>query len=40
MSLMKGVEVGTAKRMSEVIEDVTGIGSERVRRTDGAEPVP
>ncbi|HYO33175.1 MAG TPA: NAD(P)H-dependent glycerol-3-phosphate dehydrogenase [Nocardioidaceae bacterium] len=30
MSLMKGVEVGTAKRMSEVIEDVTGIGSERV----------
>ncbi len=30
MSLMKGVEVGTAKRMSEVIEEVTGIGGERV----------
>ncbi|MBA2699817.1 MAG: NAD(P)-dependent glycerol-3-phosphate dehydrogenase [Nocardioidaceae bacterium] len=30
MSLMKGVEVGTAMRMSEVIEDVTGIGDERV----------
>ncbi len=30
MSLMKGVELGTAKRMSEVIEDVTGIGGDRV----------
>jgi glycerol-3-phosphate dehydrogenase (NAD(P)+) len=30
MSLMKGVEVGTAKRMSEVIEDVAGIGADRV----------
>jgi glycerol-3-phosphate dehydrogenase (NAD(P)+) len=30
MSLMKGVELGTAKRMSEVIEEVTGIGHERV----------
>ncbi|MDX6365931.1 MAG: glycerol-3-phosphate dehydrogenase [Nocardioidaceae bacterium] len=30
MSLMKGVEVGTAKRMSEVIEDVAGIGAGRV----------
>jgi glycerol-3-phosphate dehydrogenase (NAD(P)+) len=30
MSLMKGVEVGTAKRMSEVIEEVTGIGGGRV----------
>jgi len=30
MSLMKGVEVGTAKRMTEVIEEVTGIGGGRV----------
>ena len=30
MSLMKGVEVGTAKRMSEVIQEVAGIGAERV----------
>jgi glycerol-3-phosphate dehydrogenase (NAD(P)+) len=30
MSLMKGVELGTAKRMSEVIEEVTGIGGGRV----------
>lgn len=30
MSLMKGVEVGTARRMSEVIEEVTGIGGDRV----------
>ena len=30
MSLMKGVELGSAKRMSEVIEEVAGIGPERV----------
>jgi glycerol-3-phosphate dehydrogenase (NAD(P)+) len=30
MSLMKGVELGTAKRMSEVIEEVAGIGADRV----------
>ncbi len=30
LSLMKGVEVGTAKRMSEVIAEVTGAGTERV----------
>lgn len=30
MSLMKGVEVGTAKRMTEVIADVTGIGDDRI----------
>jgi glycerol-3-phosphate dehydrogenase (NAD(P)+) len=30
MSLMKGVEVGTAKRMSEVIAEVTGIAGGRV----------
>ncbi|MBA3233850.1 MAG: NAD(P)-dependent glycerol-3-phosphate dehydrogenase, partial [Propionibacteriales bacterium] len=30
LSLMKGVELGTAMRMSEVIEDVTGLADERV----------
>jgi glycerol-3-phosphate dehydrogenase (NAD(P)+) len=30
MSLMKGVELGTAKRMSEVIAEVTGLGPERI----------
>ncbi len=30
LSLMKGVELGTAKRMSEVIEEVAGIGDDRV----------
>lgn len=35
MSLMKGVEVGTAKRMSEVIEEVAGIGGERVAVLSG-----
>jgi glycerol-3-phosphate dehydrogenase (NAD(P)+) len=35
MSLMKGVEVGTAKRMSEVIQEVGHIGSERVAVLSG-----
>ena len=30
MSLMKGVELGTSKRMSEVIEEVAGLGPDRV----------
>ena len=30
MSLMKGIELGTTKRMSEVIADVTGAGSNRI----------
>ncbi|MCC5035735.1 NAD(P)-dependent glycerol-3-phosphate dehydrogenase [Streptomyces sp. WAC 00631] len=30
VSLMKGVELGTAKRMSEVIEEVAGVPAERV----------
>ncbi len=30
VSLIKGIELGTAKRMSEVIEDVTGICGDRV----------
>ncbi|MBA2716907.1 MAG: NAD(P)-dependent glycerol-3-phosphate dehydrogenase [Propionibacteriales bacterium] len=35
MSLMKGVELGTAKRMSEVIEEVTGIAGGRVAVLSG-----
>ncbi len=35
MSLMKGIEVGTAKRMSEVIEEVAGIGGQRVAVLSG-----
>lgn len=35
LSLMKGVEVGSAKRMSEVIEEVTGIGADRVAVLSG-----
>jgi glycerol-3-phosphate dehydrogenase (NAD(P)+) len=35
MSLMKGVELGTAKRMSEVIEEVAGIGADRVAVLSG-----
>ena len=35
VSLMKGVELGSLKRMSEVIEDVTGAGPERVAVVSG-----
>ena len=35
MSLMKGVEVGTAKRMSEVIQEVGQIGTERIAVLSG-----
>ncbi|MEP6666662.1 MAG: NAD(P)H-dependent glycerol-3-phosphate dehydrogenase [Nocardioidaceae bacterium] len=35
LSLMKGVELGTAKRMSEVIEEVAGIGDDRVAVLSG-----
>ncbi|MBL1068408.1 NAD(P)H-dependent glycerol-3-phosphate dehydrogenase [Streptomyces sp. 7-21] len=35
VSLMKGIELGTAKRMSEVIQDVTGAGPERVAVLSG-----
>ncbi|MBA2444196.1 MAG: NAD(P)-dependent glycerol-3-phosphate dehydrogenase [Nocardioidaceae bacterium] len=35
LSLMKGVEVGSSKRMSEVIEEVTGIGAGRVAVLSG-----
>ncbi len=35
LSLMKGVELGTARRMSEVISEVTGAGTERVAVLSG-----
>ena len=35
VSLMKGVELGTLKRMSEVISEVTGAGPERVGVVSG-----
>jgi glycerol-3-phosphate dehydrogenase (NAD(P)+) len=35
VSLMKGVEVGTTKRMSEVIADLTGAGPERIAVVSG-----
>jgi glycerol-3-phosphate dehydrogenase (NAD(P)+) len=35
VSLMKGIELGTAKRMSEVIAEVGGVGDERVAVLSG-----
>jgi glycerol-3-phosphate dehydrogenase (NAD(P)+) len=35
LSLMKGVELGTTKRMSEVIAEVTGAGPERIGVVSG-----
>ncbi|WP_425555601.1 NAD(P)H-dependent glycerol-3-phosphate dehydrogenase [Kitasatospora kazusensis] len=35
VSLMKGIELGTAKRMSEVIQEVAGVGPERVAVVSG-----
>ena len=35
VSLMKGVELGTVKRMSEVIAEVTGAGAERIAVVSG-----
>ncbi|MFI5826715.1 NAD(P)H-dependent glycerol-3-phosphate dehydrogenase [Streptomyces sp. NPDC051578] len=35
VSLMKGIELGTAKRMSEVIEEVAGVPAERVAVVTG-----
>jgi glycerol-3-phosphate dehydrogenase (NAD(P)+) len=40
VSLMKGVELGTAKRMSEVIEEVAGVGPERVAVLSGPNLAP
>jgi glycerol-3-phosphate dehydrogenase (NAD(P)+) len=42
VSLMKGVEIGTVKRMSEVIGEITGAGSDRVGVISGpnlAKPI-
>ncbi|RBY87141.1 glycerol-3-phosphate dehydrogenase [Blastococcus sp. TBT05-19] len=35
LSLMKGIELGTTKRMSEVIREITGAGPERVAALSG-----
>ncbi|WP_031090231.1 NAD(P)H-dependent glycerol-3-phosphate dehydrogenase, partial [Streptomyces sp. NRRL WC-3549] len=35
VSLMKGVELGTTKRMSEVVADVTGVTADRVAVVTG-----
>jgi len=35
VSLMKGIELGTAKRMSEVIEEVAGAGPDRIAVLSG-----
>jgi glycerol-3-phosphate dehydrogenase (NAD(P)+) len=35
VSLMKGVELGTLKRMSEVIAEVTGVGDDRIAVVSG-----
>ncbi|MBY8881873.1 NAD(P)H-dependent glycerol-3-phosphate dehydrogenase [Actinacidiphila acidipaludis] len=40
VSLMKGVELGTAKRMSEVIEDVAKAGPERIAVLSGPNLAP
>ena len=40
VSLMKGVELGTLKRMSEVIAEVTGAGPERIAVVSGPNLVP
>jgi glycerol-3-phosphate dehydrogenase (NAD(P)+) len=40
VSLMKGVELGTLKRVSEVIADVTGAGPERVAVVSGPNLSP
>jgi glycerol-3-phosphate dehydrogenase (NAD(P)+) len=40
VSLMKGVELGTLKRMSEVIAEVTGAGPERIAVISGPNLAP
>lgn len=40
VSLMKGVELGTAKLMSEVIAEVTGAGPERIAVVSGPNLAP
>ncbi|GJF33717.1 glycerol-3-phosphate dehydrogenase [NAD(P)+] [Kitasatospora sp. NE20-6] len=40
VSLMKGIELGTAERMSEVIQEVAGVGPERVAVVSGPNLAP
>jgi len=40
LSLMKGVELGTTKRMSEVIAEVTGAGPDRIAVVSGPNLAP
>jgi glycerol-3-phosphate dehydrogenase (NAD(P)+) len=40
VSLMKGIELGTVKRMSEVIEEVAGVGVDRVAVLSGPNLAP
>jgi len=40
ISLMKGVELGTAKRMSEVISEVTGCAADRIAVVSGPNLAP
>lgn len=40
VSLMKGIELGTSKRMSEVIGEVAGVGPERVAVVSGPNLSP
>ncbi|MFD9129173.1 NAD(P)H-dependent glycerol-3-phosphate dehydrogenase [Kitasatospora sp. NPDC059571] len=40
VSLMKGIELGTVKRMSEVIQEVAGVGPERVAVVSGPNLAP
>ncbi|WP_035845989.1 NAD(P)H-dependent glycerol-3-phosphate dehydrogenase [Kitasatospora azatica] len=40
VSLMKGIELGTVKRMTEVIREVAGVGEERVAVVSGPNLAP
>ncbi|WP_329567877.1 NAD(P)H-dependent glycerol-3-phosphate dehydrogenase [Kitasatospora sp. NBC_01266] len=40
VSLMKGIELGTTKRMTEVIREVAGVGPERVAVVSGPNLAP
>ncbi|MFE9428403.1 NAD(P)H-dependent glycerol-3-phosphate dehydrogenase [Kitasatospora sp. NPDC006697] len=40
VSLMKGIELGTAKRMTEVIREVAGVGEDRVAVVSGPNLAP
>ncbi|MET8702134.1 NAD(P)H-dependent glycerol-3-phosphate dehydrogenase [Kitasatospora sp. NPDC004723] len=40
VSLMKGIELGTVKRMSEVVAEVAGVGPERIAVVSGPNLAP